>query len=190
MMAGELYDSRDPELIELYHRARDLMQRLNGISSREMKAKDGILRELFGDFGEEAWVETPFYCDYGINISIGKRTFVNVNCMFMDCNTITLGNNVLVGPNVQIYTAFHPLLARDRVRCEPALHRAEAPYVTQTKAVAIGDNVWIGGSSIIMPGVSIGDNVTVGAGSIVTRNLPADVLAYGQPCRIRKVLKK
>nr|BFF40230.1 hypothetical protein BACY1_20350 [Tenacibaculum mesophilum] len=125
-----------------------------------------------------------FFCDYGENISIGENTFINTNCMFLDNNKITIGKNCLIAPYVQIYTATHPIKASDRIiNSNNTTH-----YLTSTKPVTIGDNVWIGGNSIIFPGVSIGNNVTIGAGSTVTKNIPSDVLAFGNPCEIRKKL--
>ncbi|QBA64014.1 sugar O-acetyltransferase [Muriicola soli] len=127
---------------------------------------------------------TPFYCDYGENISIGANTFVNTNCIFLDNNKITIGKNGLLAPYVQIYTAIHPLIASERIVGEGD----ETRYLTSTKPVSIGDNVWIGGNTVIFPGVTIGDNVTIGAGSVVTKNIPDQVLAFGNPCEIKKKL--
>ena len=116
---------------------------------------------------------------------IGANTFINSNCVLLDDNKIQVGENVLIAPFVQIYTASHPIKASDRIKLNG---KNEAPYVTFTKPVTIGNNVWIGGGTIIMPGVVIGDNVTIGAGSVVTKNIPSDVLAFGNPCKVIKKL--
>ncbi|KAA3630610.1 MAG: sugar O-acetyltransferase, partial [Bacteroidetes bacterium] len=140
--------------------------------------------ELFAHKGAGVWIETPFFCDYGENISIGENTFVNANCMFIDNNKISIGKNGLIAPYVQIYTATHPLKATDRIIQTGPTTR----YLTSTKPVTIGDNVWIGGNSVIFPGVTIGNNVTIGAGSVVTKDIPDNVLAFGNPCEVRKEL--
>lgn len=183
MLAGDSYNTRDPELIDMYHNARRLMKTYNNLDSKEAIKKEEVLTELLGSFGKEAWIEPPFLCDYGENIFIGEKTLINTNCMFIDNNVITIGENVLIAPYVQIYTAKHPLRAKDRIR------EAEgAPYFTSASPVTIGDNVWIGGNSIILPGVTIGENTTIGAGSVVTKDIPANTLAFGNPCQVVKNL--
>ncbi|WP_062058772.1 sugar O-acetyltransferase [Aquimarina longa] len=181
MLAGELYDTRDPELIQMYHKARKLMTVFNSLDSTDTVGKKEALTSLLGDVGDGVWIEPPFLCDYGVHISIGKNTLINTNCMFIDDNTITIGKNGLIAPFVQIYTAKHPLKASDRVS-----DSGIAPYTTSTSPVVIGDNVWIGGNSIILPGVTIGDNVTIGAGSVVTKDIPDNTLAFGNPCTVIK----
>ena len=184
MLSGELYDSRDPELLGMYHRARKLLNQYNNLDSKLIDERDRILTELFKIKGEGIWIEAPFYCDYGKNISIGDNTFVNANCMFLDNNKIRIGRNGLIAPYVQIYTATHPLKASERI-----VETANGTrYLTQAKAVIIGDNVWIGGNSIISPGITIGNNVTIGAGSVVTKDIPDNVLAFGNPCKVVKDL--
>lgn len=184
MLSGENYDSRDSELIAMYHRARKLLKVFNNLDSEAIARREQLLSELFEHKGANVWVEAPFFCDYGRNISIGENTFVNTNCMFIDNNKITIGKNGLIAPYVQIYTAEHPLKASERIIQENNRSR----YLTATKPVIIGDNVWIGGNSIIFPGVVIGDNVTIGAGSVVTKDIPSDVLAFGNPCTVKKEL--
>lgn len=182
MLAGKFYNSRDPELLELYHRARHLLQQYNSLDSRKLEKRQRILDRLLGFKGANIWIEAPFYCDYGVNISIGENTFINTNCIFIDNNKITIGKNCLIAPYVQIYTAQHPLEADKRI-----IHQKEGThYRTSAHPVIIGDNVWIGGNTVIFPGVTIGDNVTIGAGSVVTKDLPSSVLAYGNPCQIQK----
>lgn len=184
MLDGEAYDSRDAELLELYHRARALILAYNTCHSRDTDQRMNLLGQLLGKVGKGVWIESPFFCDYGVNIEIGENTFVNTNCMFLDDNKIRIGKNGLIAPYVQIYTASHPLKAADRIYQEGESTR----YHTFTKPVIIGDNVWIGGNSVIFPGVTIGNNVTIGAGSVVTKDLPDDVLAFGNPCRVVKSL--
>lgn len=184
MLKGDFYDSRDPELIGMYHRARKLLKNYNLLDSELLEERERILTELFDVVGTGVWIETPFFCDYGKNISIGENTFVNTNCMFLDNNKITIGKNGLIAPYVQIYTASHPLKASERI----IENGHKARYLTSTKPVTIGDNVWVGGNSIIFPGVTIGNNVTIGAGSVVTKNIPDNVLAFGNPCVVIKSL--
>ncbi|WP_291779258.1 sugar O-acetyltransferase [Cecembia sp.] len=183
MLTGEVYNSRDPELLERYHLARELMLEFNQLSSRNFERKSEILHQLLGEVGDGVWIEAPFYCDYGQNIKLGKNTFLNFNCLFLDDNSITVGKNGLIGPNVQIYTASHPLAAHERIVADP-----EERYLTLTKAVHIGDNAWIGGNTLIMPGVTIGNNVTIGAGSLVTKDIPDNCLAMGSPCKVVRKL--
>jgi maltose O-acetyltransferase len=184
MLDGEAYDSRDPELLELYHRARALILDYNTCDSRDLERRNELLSQLLRKVGKGVWIETPFFCDYGVNIEIGENTFVNTNCIFLDNNKIIIGKNGLIAPYVQIYTATHPLKASDRLYQDGESTR----YHTSTKPVIIGDNVWIGGNSVIFPGVRIGNNVTIGAGSVVTKDIPDDVLAFGNPCLVVKEL--
>ncbi len=184
MLGVEFYNSRDSELIKMYHRARRLLKNYNELSSELNSERERLLNELLGFKGDGVWIESPFYCDYGENISIGKNTFINTNCMFLDDNKITIGKTGLIAPYVQIYTASHPVKASDRI----IENGNESRYLTSAKPVKIGDNVWIGGNSVIFPGVVIGNNVTIGAGSIVTKSIPDDVLALGNPCKVIKEL--
>lgn len=180
MLAGELYDSRDPELLDIYHQARSLLLAYNQSSSRDTVERARILTSLLRKKDKGVWIEAPFFCDYGENIELGENTFINTNCMFLDNNLIRIGKNGLIAPYVQIYTASHPIHAKDRIYQDGKQTR----YRTSTKPVFIGDNVWIGGNSVIFPGVTIGNNVTIGAGSIVTKDLTDNVLAYGNPCQV------
>lgn len=184
MLLGESYDTRDPELLEMYHKARALILAFNSCDTRDLEKRKELLEKLLGKIASGVWIESPFFCDYGVNIEIGENTFVNTNCMFLDDNLIRIGKNGLIAPYVQIYTAVHPLKASDRIFQESGSPR----YRTSTKPVIIGDNVWIGGNSVILPGVTIGNNVTIGAGSVVTKDIPDDTLALGNPCRVVKDL--
>lgn len=138
---------------------------------------------FLGGKGKNLWITAPFYVDYGNNIYFGNNCEVNMNCTFLDDNTIRIGDNALIVPNVQIYAAFHPTNATDRFG-EPKEDGSFEFCKTQTAPVIIGNNVWIGGGAIIMPGVTVGNNVVIGAGSIVTKDIPDDVIAYGNPCRV------
>lgn len=184
MLKGEHYNSRDEELLRMYHKARRLLKEYNHLDSQFFEERERILTELLGKVEKGVWIETPFFCDYGENIFIGENTFVNTNCMFLDNNTITIGKNCLIAPYVQIYTATHPINASERIIQDGESTR----YLTSTKPVTIGDNVWIGGNSIIFPGVSIGNNVTIGGGSVVTKDIPDNVFAFGNPCEVRREL--
>ena len=183
MLAGELYDCGDPELLSRWHRAKDLIRDYNLTDSTDTERKDRILSELLGGRGKNLWITAPFYVDYGSNIYFGNNCEVNMNCTFLDDNRIVIGDNALIAPNVQIYTAFHPTNAADRFG-DPKADGSFAFCKTQTAPVIIGKNVWIGGGAILMPGVTIGDNVVIGAGSVVTRDIPANTIACGVPCRV------
>lgn len=186
MRAGELYDSRDPELLVLAHRARALLARFNATASTDQTGRRALLEELLGGAGKEIWIEPPFFCDYGAHVFIGDHTFVHVNCVLLDSAEIRLGSHCLLGPGVQLLTAHHPVRAAERV--VEGRGGEEAPYRTRAAPVRIGERVWLGAGVIVLPGVTIGDNVTVGAGSVVTADLPSDVLAFGQPCRVERAL--
>lgn len=186
MLQGLPYNSRDAELLNWYHQARTLLLQYNQLDSKAADDRQKILQKLLGKLGQDVWIEAPFFCDYGQLISIGDNTFVNTNCIFLDNNRIAIGKNCLIAPYVQIYTAYHPLKASERIIKYPA--KGSASYLTQSKAVNIGDNAWIGGNTVIMPGVNIGNNVTIGAASVVTKDIPDNVLALGNPCKIIKEL--
>ena len=183
MLSGQLYDCGDPELLSRWHEAKDLMRDYNLTDSKDMERKDAILNRLLGGRGKNLWITAPFYVDYGNNIYFGNNCEVNMNCTFLDDNRIIIGDNALIAPNVQIYTAFHPTNARDRFG-EPREDGSFEFCKTQTAPVVIGNNCWIGGGAILMPGVTIGDNVVIGAGSVVTKDIPANSIAVGSPCRV------
>lgn len=183
MLAGKLYDCGDSELLSRWHKAKNLVRDYNRTDSENLAEKDRILAELLGGRGANLWITAPFFADYGDNIYFGNNCEVNMNCVFLDDNRITIGDNALIAPNVQIYTAFHPTNAKDRFG-EPKENGSFAFCKTQTAPVTIGNNVWIGGGAIIMPGVTIGDNVVIGAGSVVTRDIPSNKIACGNPCRV------
>lgn len=183
MLAGLAYDSRDTDLLELRYNTRTLLMTLSNLNPREEVQRKMLLEKLFGSIGENVWLETPFFCDYGEFIFIGHNSFIHANCTFIDNNTITIGNNSLIGPSVQLYTASHPLQASERIYQD-----SESPnkrhYRTYSSPIKIGHNTWIGGNSTVLPGVTIGDNTTIGAGSVVASDIPAGVLAVGNPCQV------
>jgi len=187
MLRGEPYDTRDPELLALAHRARALIAAFTAAASTDFATRQSILAELLGSVGEEVWIEPPFFVDYGAHVHIGDRTFVNVNCVFLDSAEIRIGADVLLAPAVQLLTATHPLRADERVLSEQARAR-RSPYSTHARPITIGDRVWIGAGTLVMPGVTIGDDVTIGAGSLVTTDIPAGSLAFGHPCRVQRTL--
>jgi len=189
MLACEPYDSRDPEMMEMYHRARDRLADFNLVSSRDTDTKTAVLGALFGHLGRAVWIESPFLCDYGCHISIGDNCFVNANCVFLDCNRITIGANTLIGPTVQLLTATHAASAAERLVFDDPDDPGRARYLNRAHPVEIGPDCWIGAGAIILPGVSIGAGTTIGAGSVVTRPVPANVLAQGSPARVIRSLE-
>lgn len=188
MLRGDSYNSRDPELLALAHRARALISEFSATPSSQLPERYRILTELLGSVADGVWIESPFFCDYGEHIHIGADTFVNANCVFLDSAEIRIGANVLIGPGAQLLTVSHPVKAADRIVSQDQRAPAQAPYVLFAKPITIGDNAWIGAGSIVLPGVTIGANTTIGVGSIVTADVPADCLAYGQPCRVQRNL--
>lgn len=173
MIAGDLYNPLDAELTAERVKVRLLIKLLNESREDQPGERTSILKELLPNAGADLWLQPPFYCDYGYNISMGDRVFFNFNCVILDVAPVTIGSRTLFGPNVQIYAATHP-----------TDHHARAEGVEFGKPVRIGDDVWVGGHTVICPGVTIGDRAVIGAGSVVTRDIPAGVIAAGNPCRI------
>jgi maltose O-acetyltransferase len=176
MLSGALYDAGDKQLVELRVIARKWMSQYNQ-AGYDKALREKLLKELLGKVGNNADIQAPLFCDYGCHIEVGDNFFANFNCVFLDCNYIKMGNNVFLGPNVQVYTATHPVIAAERIK-GPEL----------ASPITVGDNVWIGGSSIICPGVTIGENTTIGAGSVVTKDIPSNAVAAGNPCRVLRNL--
>jgi maltose O-acetyltransferase len=172
MLAGELYDPMNPELVGARERARNLCQALNASREAEQDERRRILVELFGVGGDSVWMQPPFFCDYGSNIELGERVFFNFNCVVLDVCPVRIGSFTLFGPAVQILTPMHPLNAELRRREEFG------------KPIDIGSDVWVGGGALILPGVRIGSRAVIGAGSVVTRDIPEGVFAAGNPCRV------
>jgi maltose O-acetyltransferase len=176
MLAGEMYDPLDPELVAARVRARELCLQLNITRQSEEVERRRILRDLFGKGGDSVWMQPPFYCDYGANIELGEKVFFNFNCIVLDVCPVRIGDFTLFGPAVQIYTPLHPFNADRRRREEFG------------KPIDIGSDVWVGGGAIILAGVSIGPRAVIGAGSVVTRDVPEGVLAAGNPCRVIRTI--
>lgn len=183
MLSGEMYDCGDTNLQARWHRAKRLQLAYNSAETTDGDNLDKILDELIGSRGANVWITAPFFVDYGENIHLGDNVEINMNCVFLDCNTITIGSYSGVGPNVQIYTVAHPT--------DPQKRRLNSSsfWTSHTAPVTIGENVWIGGGSIILPGVTIGNNTTIGAGSVVTKSIPANCVAVGNPCKIIRYLE-
>jgi maltose O-acetyltransferase len=173
MLSGEMYDATDPQLTAERRRARDLCKALNESHDSEQELRERIIRELFGTAGDAIWIEPPFYCDYGSNITLGSKVYFNFNCVILDPAPVIIGSNVLFGPGVQVYTATHPMNASDR-----------RTWREFAQPVKIGSDVWVGGGAILCPGVRIGSQSVIGAGSVVTDDIPEDVFAAGNPCRL------
>ena len=180
MLAGEVYSAVDPELIKELNEVKCAIQRYNALRADDAQGKLNMLKELLGAMGDDmAMIIQPFFCDYGKQISVGRRFFANFNFTVLDEARVTIGDDCFIGPNVSIYTACHSTDPEERnTRQEWA------------RPVTIGHNVGIGGSTTILPGVTIGDNVSIGAGSVVVRDIPANTVAVGNPCRVVKQLKK
>ncbi len=173
MLAGEPYDASDPELLAGRIRARRLTQQLSLLDPADDEARAHVLADLLGELGEGSWVEAPFHCDYGTQICVGARVFINMSCVFLDAAAITIGDEVQLGPGVQLLTSDHPRDAESRVSgLETAL------------PISIGPRAWLGGGVIVLPGVEIGRDAVIGAGSVVTRSIPSGVVAVGNPCRV------
>lgn len=177
MLAGDLYQGFDSELVAARRRARVLMAEYNASGPDEVEKREQLLRRLIGTVGNGAVIEPPFSCDYGEFIELGEGVYLNFHCIFLDCNWIRVGARTMFGPAVQVYTATHPV---------SAVERRKGPEMAYP--VTIGSDVWVGGGAIICPGVTIGDGSTIGAGSVVTKDVPPNVLAAGNPCRVIREL--
>ena len=173
MKAGDMYDPLDPELTADRIRTRQLLQQLNSGDEADTDQRQKILEALIPDAGRGLWMQPPFYCDYGYHIYPGEKVFFNFNCVVLDVAPVKIGSRTLFGPNVQIYTAMHPSDYQER-----------ASGIEFAKPITIGEDVWIGGSAVICPGVNIGDRCIIGAGSVVTKDIPSDCFAAGNPCRV------
>lgn len=176
MVSGENYNINDPELREIRYRVRDIVDEFNALSARAVTEKERLIRTIFGSVGENVHFEKGMRIDYGCNTHIGNNVFINFNFVLLDCAPVTIGNNVFIAPDVQIYTAQHPL--------DPEMRNQ---HIGSARPVIIGDDVWIGGGSIILPGVTIGKGSTIGAGSVVKHDIPAGVIAAGNPCQVKRI---
>jgi len=170
---NELYNPENKDVLTDKIKMRKLIEQFNRSTYNEEELRVSILKELFAKTGENIFIEPPFFCDLGCNISVGENFYANFNCVILDVGRVEIGRNVFLAPNVNIYTACHPIDAKIR-----------AEKWEFTKPVKIGDDVWIGGNSVINPGVEIGSNVVIGSGSVVVKNIPSGVVAVGNPCKV------
>lgn len=178
MLAGELYDASEPLLVEERLHARKLVRLFNQTLETEHAQRVALLTELFGKVGQGIYIEPTFRCDYGYNIEVGDNFFANFDCVILDVCKVTIGANCAMGPGVHIYTATHPI---------EALERIKGPELG--KPITIGNNVWVGGRAVLMPGITIGNNVTIAGGAVVTKDVPDNVVVGGNPARIIKTLE-
>ena len=175
MLSGEMYDAGDGTLVKERQKCKDLCFEYNHIPPSKFKERKALIRRLFGKTEKMFHIEQPFYCDYGYNIEIGENFYTNHNVVILDCAKVTFGDNVFIAPNCGFYTVNHPLDVETRNKgLEYAL------------PITVGNNVWIGAGCSILPGVTIGDNAVIGAGSVVVKDIPANVLAVGNPCKVIK----
>lgn len=179
MINGELYKPFVDELEEERIKAKTLCQKYNSLLPNQKKEKQRILEELLGNAGNNSVIEPNFFCDYGYNIEFNGFVYINHNSVFLDCAKIKIGNNTFIGPNCGIYTAVHPVASEERNK-----------GFEYAKPVTIGESVWLGGNVTVLPGVSIGDKTVIGAGSVVTKDIPAGVVAVGNPCKILREINK
>lgn len=181
--ADDFLETADGGTLKLIARTRELVREYYHTDYEDTQKKTAILRELLGDMGENVAIDTPFHCDYGKNIFLGNDVIINMNCTFVDNKPIKIGNRVLIASNVQIYTSAHPVLPQERLVSDWK-EEGTVFFRTYARPVEVQDNVWIGGGSIILPGVTIGQNSVIGAGSVVNHSIPANCVAVGSPCRV------
>ena len=175
MLSGKPYKGFNDELVKERQDTKEVLYDFNLLRPSEIEKRNEWIGKLFGTVGKEFYIEPPFRCDYGYNISIGENFYSNYNCTILDCAQVTIGNNVLFGPNVSLFTAGHPI--------HPVPRNEGIEYAFP---ITIGNNVWIGGGVIVNPGITIGDNVVIGSGSVVTKDIPPNVIAVGNPCKVLK----
>lgn len=169
----------DEELMQLHNRAKGITRQLNATLETEREARKRLVKALFGAAGDGAYIEPPFFCDYGFNTRVGKNFYCNYDCVFLDCGRINIGDHVMLGPKVALYAVGHPM--------DPGVRSLGWDH---PQSITIGDHVWIGGSTVVCPGVTIGENTVIGAGSVVTRDIPANVVAAGNPCRVLRPITR
>jgi maltose O-acetyltransferase len=177
MLAGEVYNCRDGDLDAIRQQTRDLLRVYN--QAKDLPERQLILQQLLGRVGQNSIVEPPFYCTYGENLHIGDGVYINILCTILDCNEVHIGDHVMIGPNVQMYTAAHLLQAEARIQGWEV-----------AKPIVIEDNVWLGGGAILLPGVTIGRNAVVGAGAVVSRSVPANMVVVGNPARVIREIEQ
>lgn len=173
MLSGDLYIADDPELAKDFHKAKRLLREYNQTTEYQEADRQAILKDLFKQSGKKIHIEPPFHTDYGCNTVIGENFYSNYDCIILDIANVKIGDNVMFGPRVGLYTAGHPI---------DAVIRNE--HYEYGKPITIGNNVWVGGNVVFNPGVTVGDNVVIGSGSIVTKDIPSSVIAVGNPCKV------
>lgn len=178
MLSGKMYNPADAELMKARRKARSLFKKFNDCSPDDVEEKKRILKKLMPQQGAGLWVEPPFFCDYGINIELGNKVYFNYNCIILDVCRVTIGDNCMFAPGVHIYAATHPVKAAER-----------NSGLEIGRPVTIGNDVWVGGNTTILPGVIIGDRAVIGAGSVVTKDVPADSVVVGNPARVIKKIQ-
>ena len=183
------FDGPTEEILETIANARRLTREYYLTDYKEKEKKNRILTELLGKLGDNVAIDTPFYCDYGKNIFIGDNVIININCTFVDNSKITIGNHVLIASNVQLYTASHPTAPKERLICDWQ-EKGCAWFSTYSEPITITDGAWLGGGVIVLPGVTIGENAVIGAGSVVTRSIPDNCVAVGNPCKPIRYFEK
>lgn len=172
MLKGELYLAFDEELLNERNKAKELLFDFNNVRPSDLKQKETMLKNILGKIGKGIHIEAPFYCDYGYNIEVGDNFYANHHCIILDGAKVKIGNNVFLAPNVSLFTAGHPIDAQRRNEGWEYAH-----------PITIGDDVWIGGNTVINPGVTIGSNVVIGSGSVVVKDIPSNTIAVGNPCK-------
>lgn len=177
MLAGELYDANNKELFNMRIQAKELCFEYNNLKPNDINSKKEVLEKLFQKSFEDCILEPNFYCDYGFNIEFGKNFYANHNLVILDANKVKFGDNVFIGPNCGFYTSGHPLDYETRNK-----------GLEYAKPIIVGNNVWLGGNVCVMPGVTIGNNVVIGAGSVITKEIPSNVVAVGNPCKVFKTI--
>lgn len=177
MLNGLLYKSNDDTLVKMHVYSREMLDKINATKFSDFEKRNTLFRNLFGSLGEMARINKPFFCDYGANIYIGDNFYANLDCLMLDVNKIIIGNNVMFGPRVSIYTATHPI--------DVGVRNDGLEYGLSVK---VDDNVWVGGSATINPGVTIGKNSIIGSGSVVTKDIPENVIAAGNPCKVIRTI--
>ena len=189
-LSGEYYDCHDEVFLKMKAKARRLLKEYHALAYEQKEEKRELLSQLFRRIGTNVSVGQPFLCDYGCNISLGDNVSINMNCTFVDCNQIEIGSNVLIASNVQLYTAAHPVEFSERLTPDWDPQSGEYFCRTFARPIRIGDGCWLGGGVIVLPGVTIGSGSVIGAGSVVTKDIPANSVAVGNPCRVIRTINE
>ncbi len=186
---SDFLETADSDTLKLIARTRELTREYYLSDYEDTGKREAILRELLGGMGENVEIDTPFHCDHGNNIFLGNDVIIGINCTFVDNAEIRIGNRVMIASNVQFYTSSHPVLPQERL-VDDWKEKGTTFFRTYVRPIEIKDNAWIGGGSILLPGVTVGENSVIGAGSVVTRSIPANCVAVGNPCRVIRTLEE